>query len=83
MFYIFILKSFVNDSYYVGSCNNINKRLNSHNKGLVKSTKRYIPWKLLYKEEYKTLSKARKRETQIKSWKSKIAIEKLVEHFKI
>jgi len=83
MFYTYILKSLRNGSYYVGSCKDIGKRFNLHNAGKVKSTKRYIPWELVHREEYKTLSKARKREMQIKSWKSKIAISKLIKDFKI
>lgn len=78
MFYTYILKSLQNGSYYVGSCKNVDVRFNLHNTGQVKSTKRYIPWKLMYKEEYKTLLEARKRETQIKSWHKRAAIEKLV-----
>jgi len=78
MFYTYILKSLNNSSYYVGSCEDINARFNLHNTGQVKSTKRYVPWELIYKEEYKTLSEARKRETQIKSWKKRVAIEKLI-----
>lgn len=83
MFYLYILKSLSNDSYYIGSCKNISNRFNLHNKGLVKSTKRYSPWALVYSEEYKTLSKARKREAQVKSWKKRSAIEKLIKDFKI
>ncbi len=83
MFYIYILKSLINDSYYVGSCEDVDKRFNLHNKGLVKSTKRYIPWELKYVGGYKTLSEARKREVQIKSWKKRIAIERLIKDFKI
>lgn len=78
MFYTYILKSLNNSSYYVGSCEDINARFNLHNTRQVKSTKRYVPWELMYKEEYKTLSEARKRETQIKSWKKRVAIEKLI-----
>lgn len=55
----------------------MNERFHLHNTGQVESTKRYVPWKLMYKEEYKTLSEARKRETQIKSWHKRTAIEKL------
>lgn len=32
----------------------------------------------MHKEEYETLSEARKRELQIKSWKKRSAIEKLL-----
>ena len=82
MFYIYILKSDKNNAFYVGSCEDISIRLGSHNKGLVKSTKRYAPWRLVYREEYDNLSDARKRELQIKKWKSRTAIEKLLKHFK-
>jgi len=78
MFYTYILKSEKNNSYYIGSCGNIDIRLNRHNKGLSKSTKRYVPWKLVHTEEFLTLSEARKREYQIKSWKSRKAIEKII-----
>jgi len=78
MFYTYILKSLNNGSYYIGSCEDVDTRFNLHNTGQVKSTKRYVPWKLMYKEEYKTLSEARKRETQIKSWHKRVAIEKLI-----
>jgi len=83
MFYVYILKSKINGAYYIGSCENIEKRLFQHNDGLVLSTKRYLPWGLVYKEAYDTLSKARRREKQIKSWKRRKAIEHLIKHFKI
>jgi len=67
----------------VGSCNDISIRFNLHNKGLVRSTKRYVPWELKYTEEYKTLSEARKREVQIKSWKKRSQLEALFKDFKI
>ena len=78
MFYLYILYSTKNGRYYVGSCENINKRLRQHNLGLVRSTKFYLPWKIVYTEEYKTLSEARKRKYQVKSWKKRVAIEKLI-----
>lgn len=83
MFSTYILKSLNNSSYYIGSCKNIKTRLELHNKGLVRSTKRYVPWQLMHIEEYKTLSEARRREMQIKSWKKRSAIEKLFKDFKI
>jgi putative endonuclease len=78
MFCTYIIKSEKNNSYYIGSCEDIENRFNKHNNGLVKSTKRYTPWVLVYKEEFSTLSEARKREYQIKSWKSRKAIERIL-----
>ncbi len=78
MYFLYILVSLKKNSYYVGSCSDIEKRLTRHNNGYVKSTKNFVPWKLVYKENYDILSFARKRESQIKSWKSRIAIERLI-----
>ncbi|TRZ64224.1 MAG: GIY-YIG nuclease family protein [Spirochaetia bacterium] len=81
MFYVYILISEKNNSYYVGSCKNIGKRLSQHNNGMVKSTKRFLPWTLIFSEEFENLNDARKREAQIKKWKRRSAIEKLVKTF--
>lgn len=83
MFYVYILKSQKDNSFYIGSCKNIVKRMCQHNQGLVKSTKRSIPWNLVHSENYQDLKSARQRELQIKSWKKRSVIEKLIKHFKI
>ena len=74
MFYTYILKSILNNSYYVGSCKDVEKRLKLHNDGMVKSTKRYRPWQLIHEEIYVSLKEARKKKTQIKSYKKKKTI---------
>ena len=78
MFYCYILKSEINNSYYVGSTSNLKVRLDYHNKGRSKYTRTKRPWKLLYYEEFSTLSLARQREKQVKSWKSREAVERLI-----
>lgn len=83
MFFVYIIQSENNMSFYVGSCENFEYRLKLHNKGLVKSTKRYTPWMLVYKENFHNLKDARKRELQIKSWKKRDRIKELIRHFKI
>ena len=82
MFFLYILKSNLNGSYYVGSCRDVVVRIALHNRGSVKATKRYLPWELVYKEEYESLKEARRRELQVKSWKSRAAINRLLEHSK-
>ena len=77
-YYIYILKSEKTRKYYVGSTNNIARRLERHNRGKVLSTKSETPWEMIYSEKFDTLSKARKRELQIKNWKSRSAIERLM-----
>ena len=80
MFYIYILNSIKDGRYYIGRCADVNKRFNQHNAGLVRSTKFHLPWKIVYTEEYRTLSEARKREYQVKNRKKRAAIEKLIKH---
>ena len=78
MFTVYILKSKMNGSYYVGSCKDVQIRFDQHNRKLVSSTKRYAPWDLIYEEMCDTLQEARKRERQIKAWKKRSAIERLI-----
>ena len=80
MFSAYVLQSQNNGSYYIGSTGNIEERIKKHNNGQSRYTKSKIPWKIVYMEEYKTRSEAKKREYYLKSLKSKIAIEKLIKN---
>lgn len=74
----YILRSLKNNRYYVGSTENIKERLAKHNRGEVKSTKAGRPWKVIYGEAFDTRQKARRRELQVKLWKSREAVERLI-----
>ncbi len=78
MAYVYILYSEKMDIYYVGSTNDLLKRIERHNKGTEKFTKRGIPWKLVYSEEFPTNQLAMKREYEIKKKKSRKFIEQLI-----
>ncbi len=75
---VYILRSEKNGRYYVGSTNNLDRRLGEHERGEEKATKYIRPLKLVYSEEFDTLLEARRRERKIKSWKSRKEIEKLI-----
>ncbi len=66
MHYVYLLKSINKEEYYLGSTNDLKKRLVEHNAGNVISTKRYSPWRVIYYEAYLTESLARKRESRLK-----------------
>jgi len=66
-YYVYILKSEKVDKTYVGMTNDIERRLKEHNSGKSIYTKKYIPWKLIYKEELRDRNKAREKEKYIKS----------------
>ncbi len=78
MFYTYILYSEKFDRYYVGHCEDIEKRLSRHNNKGVPSTKPYVPWKMVYSEKYHSRSEAAVREQQIKNKKSRKYIEYLI-----
>jgi len=66
MFYLYILKSKKDNNLYIGSTNDLKKRLVEHNKGLVFSTKLRKPLELIYYEAYKSEKDARIRESNLK-----------------
>jgi len=74
----YILQSSRDGSYYIGSTDNLDKRIIKHNKGYSRYTKSKRPFNLIYKEDYATRSEAKKREYYLKSLKSRIAIENLI-----
>jgi len=77
-FYVYIIQSQKDGTYYVGSTQNIEERLERHNEGRSKYTKAKRPWDLLYFEKHPDRSTAAKREIQIKERKSRGFIETLI-----
>jgi len=77
-YYVYILQSELDGSYYVGSTQDIEARLERHNQGRSKYTKPKRPWCLVYQENYPDRSSAAKRELQIKNRRSRRFIEKIV-----
>ena len=66
MFYTYILFSTSLNKYYIGSCQNIEQRLQDHLNSRSKFTKIAKDWELKYFETFLTRSEACKRELQIK-----------------
>ena len=67
MFYTYVLQSEKNKELYIGYTANLKRRLVEHNTGLNFSTKKYIPWKLIYYESCIKSSDATRREGYLKS----------------
>ena len=74
--FVYVLFSLKDKRTYVGSTDNLNRRLQQHMSGLVRSTKNRLPLKLVYKEEFENLVDARKKEKYYKgcSGRKKLAI---------
>jgi len=82
-YYFYIIQSQKHNRYYTGSCTDLKRRLDDHNRGNTKSTRKQGPWFLVYSETFSTLKEARDRERQVKKWKSKNLLEKLISDYKV
>ena len=65
-FYVYILESLKDRTFYIGQTNNLKDRVQRHNKGLIKSTQYKKPYRLCYFEEFETRAEAMYREWEIK-----------------
>jgi predicted GIY-YIG superfamily endonuclease len=67
MYFVYLIQSIAkSDEIYVGSTNDLRKRLFEHNNKESKSTARYTPWCLIYYESFLSEEDARKREMALK-----------------
>ena len=80
-YYLSTIQSEKDESFYIGTTQNLEARILRHNQGRSSYTKAKRPWKLVYYEEYPDRSSAMKREYAIKRRKSKDYIAKLMEGF--
>ena len=78
IYYIYILQSEVDGSYYIGQTNNLEDRLRRHNEGRSNYTRSKKPWKLVYTEKFNSRKEAVRREVEIKSKKRRFFIEQLI-----
>ena len=67
MFFVYAISSRVRPYIYVGLTADVERRLREHNNGENRSTKAYVPFELIFKEEDETRDKARAREKYFKS----------------
>jgi putative endonuclease len=66
-YFSYILYSASYNRFYKGHCVDLTERLKQHNHGHTKSTKPFIPWEIIYFEEFETREEAVKRERYFKT----------------
>jgi putative endonuclease len=71
MYYVYAIKSTLENWTYIGCCDDLRKRVSQHNNGEVRSTKARKPYMFVYYEAYNSKSAARKREFELKNNSSK------------
>ena len=80
-YYIYILKSLKNGSFYIGYTNNLRKRLIDHNSGNNKATKPFRPYRLIFYEAFLSRIDAKNREEYLKSGYGRRTINKLLTQY--
>ncbi len=75
----YILFSKTANQFYIGhTTESLNERIRKHNSNHKGFTGKYQDWMLVFHEDFTSKQLAYAREREVKSWKSKIRIQKLV-----
>lgn len=77
MYYVYSISSVKKSYIYVGMSDNPLRRIEQHNKGYNRTTKPYIPFKIILLEKYKSRNEAREREIYLKSGTGKEYLKSL------
>ena len=77
-YFVYILQSERDGSYYIGHTSDLEDRLRRHNEGRSVYTRAKVPWRLIHQEVFHSRSDAIKREKEIKAKKGREYIEHLV-----
>jgi putative endonuclease len=71
MYYAYIIESASSGKWYYGSTENLEVRLEGHNKGLNVSTRNRGPWKYIFVRPFDAKSDARAFELRLKKLRNK------------
>ncbi|MEK7227911.1 MAG: GIY-YIG nuclease family protein, partial [Patescibacteria group bacterium] len=79
-YFVYAIYNQKHDKFYVGQTFDIAKRLDEHNKKVLKGyTSQFDgPWILIYKEEVSSRQEALKREKQLKSFRGREFVKKQI-----
>jgi putative endonuclease len=67
MHYVYVMRSLVDNGFYIGYTRDLRKRFAQHTEGTALATARRRPWKLIYYEAYIEQADAIGRERYLKS----------------
>ena len=79
-YYVYILQSLKNSSFYIGYTSDLKKRFKEHNSGESKATKPFIPYKLIFYEAFLNRIDAKNREESLKSGWGFRSIKKMLKN---
>ena len=79
MWYVYVLESQQDKSWYIGCTNDLKKRFHEHNTGKSTYTRTKMPWKLIYYEASFNKKGGFKREIYLKSGYGRRYLKKRLE----
>ena len=77
-FFVYCLYSDIYDRLYIGQTDNIERRFKQHSDGYVISTKRYLPYRIIYFEEVPDRASAFRREKELKVTKGRMFLRTFI-----
>ncbi len=80
-FWVYIIQSEKDNWTYTGHTNDVDRRLNDHNRGKMSSTRHHRPLKLIYTEEFSSRSDAMVREKFLKTGKGREVRKELIKQY--
>jgi putative endonuclease len=81
MFFVYIIQSLKDYSYYFGISSNLEDRLIRHNRNYERYTRNRSPWRLVWCTSKKTRSDALSLERKLKNMKSKKRIREFIQKY--
>jgi putative endonuclease len=81
MYYVYILESLLDNKLYVGYSENIDRRLEEHNRGQAYATKHRRPFKLIYIEGFLNQQDATAREKFFKTGWGRTHLKKILKNY--
>jgi putative endonuclease len=81
-FFVYILQSMKDFSFYIGQTNDLDYRMSKHCDGMSKYTASKRPLRLVYFEMYSSRREALLREKQLKAWKNAERYRQLISRWR-
>lgn len=78
MYHVYVMQSLASGRRYIGSTEDLERRLADHNRGKNFSVRGRGPFRIVYTETFATRTEAEARERRLKSFKGGNALRKLL-----
>ena len=72
-----------NGRYYIGSTNDLDRRIQEHQRGHTASIRYVLPVELVFSQEFDNIQIARSEEYRIKKYKNKEIVERIIQDGRI